>query len=68
MLRLSTTGAAALTAAMIMMTAGNVAVAEEMKYPNWKGQWITINYRLGGQVIKYDPDKPWGLSKITQTR
>ena len=34
--------------------------AEEARYPNFKGQWNAINYRLGGQVIKYDPNKPWG--------
>jgi hypothetical protein len=39
---------------------GGAAVADEPKYPNWKGQWITINPRLGGQVIKFDPTKPWG--------
>jgi hypothetical protein len=37
--------------------------AESTKYPDWKGQWITINYRLGGQVIKYDPNKPWGVGQ-----
>jgi hypothetical protein len=47
-------------AVALMATAGSVRAAEEMKYPDWKGAWITINYRLQGQVIKYDPNKPWG--------
>jgi len=45
--------------AFVMMV-GSAAGADEPKYPNWKGQWITINPRLGGQVIKFDPTKPWG--------
>ena len=39
---------------------GGVRAADDMKFPNWKGQWLTINHRLGGQVIKFDPNKPWG--------
>src|SRR5882762_6738123 len=46
--------------AMIISLSGSAAVADEPKYPSWKGQWITINPRLGGQVIKFDPTKPWG--------
>jgi hypothetical protein len=49
----------ALAIAFVMMV-GSAAIADEPKYPNWKGQWITINPRLGGQVIKFDPTKPWG--------
>ena len=45
---------------MLTMTA---QAADDMKYPDWKGEWITINYRLGGQVIKYDPDRPWGVGQ-----
>ena len=33
---------------------------DDVKYPDWKGQWDTINPRLGGQAIKFDPNKPWG--------
>src|SRR3954469_19742380 len=50
-------------AAALMLLAGRGAAAEEPKYPDWKGQWITINYRLQGQVIKYDPNKPWGVGQ-----
>ena len=46
----SSTGTFALAVAL-MMTLGGARAAEEMKYPDWKGQWITINYRLQGQVI-----------------
>jgi hypothetical protein len=52
-------GLAAAAALMVTLTAiaGGAQAADESKYPNWKGQWRTINFRLGGQVIKYDPDK-----------
>src|ERR1700754_4357590 len=52
-------GSAALAGALIMTISGAWA-ADDATYPNWKGQWDTINHRLGGQVIKFDPDKPWG--------
>ena len=52
-------GAFALIAAL-MATMSAAKAADDAKYPNWKGQWDTINHRLGGQVIKFDPDKPWG--------
>ncbi len=55
----SLTGAFALAAAL-MATMGGAQAADEAKYPNWKGQWDTINPRLGGQVIKFDPTKAWG--------
>ena len=58
MLRQSSTGAFVLAA--LMVTMGGSQAADDAKYPNWKGQWDTINFRLGGQVIKYDPNKPWG--------
>src|SRR6202166_2135406 len=51
--------AAALTAALTA-TIGCALAADDGKYPNWKGQWSAINFRLGGQVIKYDPNKAWG--------
>ena len=52
---------AAFALAAALMVAFNVApAADDAKYPNWKGQWDTINHRLGGQVIKFDPNKPWG--------
>ena len=60
MLDRSSTGLAAALVSALMMAIGGIAAADDAKYPNWKGQWLTINHRLGGQVIKYDPDKPWG--------
>jgi hypothetical protein len=47
---------------MVTVTAmaGSAQAADDSKYPNWKGQWRAINFRLGGQVIKYDPNKAWG--------
>jgi hypothetical protein len=47
-------------AAALMMTMGVARAADDAKYPNWKGQWDTVNPRLGGQAIKFDPTKPWG--------
>src|SRR6266566_5899653 len=58
--RLTGLSAAALAAALIALTAEGGRAADDAKYPNWKGQWLTINFRLGGQVIKYDPNKAWG--------
>jgi hypothetical protein len=51
--------AAALAAALIL-AAGGVRAADDGKYPNWKGQWDTINPRFGGQAIKFDPTKAFG--------
>jgi hypothetical protein len=48
------------SAAALVATMAGAQAADDAKYPNWKGQWITINHRLGGQVIKFDPNKPWG--------
>jgi len=44
---------------VLTVTVGS-AQAQDKKYPNWKGQWDTINPRLGGQLIKFDPNKAWG--------
>jgi hypothetical protein len=46
-------------ATVLTVTVGS-AQAQDKKYPNWKGQWDTINPRLGGQLIKFDPNKAWG--------
>jgi hypothetical protein len=50
--------AVALVSALTTPTGG--ARAESANYPNWKGQWDTINPRLGGQGVKYDPTKAFG--------
>ena len=63
MVRGNASGMTFALAAALMLLAGRGAAAEEPKYPDWKGQWITINYRLQGQVIKYDPNKPWGVGQ-----
>ena len=47
-------------AAALLPTIGCAQAADDAKYPNWKGQWDTINPRLGGQVIKFDPTKAFG--------
>ena len=55
----SSTGALLLAAALFL-TAGAAQAAEDAKYPNWKGQWIVINPRYGGQAVKFDPTKAFG--------
>ena len=54
-------GAIAVT--VLMMTVGGLQAADDAKYPNWKGQWDTVSPRLGGQSIKFDPYKPFGLAQ-----
>src|SRR6516164_1945242 len=58
MLHRGSTGVVALAA--LMVTVGGAQAAGEAKYPNWKGQWDAINPRLGGQGVKFDPNKPFG--------
>src|ERR1700736_6413206 len=55
----SSTGAFALAAALLV-TIGGAQAADDAKYPNWKGQWDAINPRLGGQGVKFDPNKAFG--------
>jgi hypothetical protein len=50
-------------AAALMMTMSSTQAAEERKYPDWKGQWLTNNPRFGGQAIKFDPTKAWGVAQ-----
>jgi hypothetical protein len=47
-------------AAALMTTVGGAHAADDVKYPNWKGEWDTVNPRFGGQAIKFDPTKAWG--------
>src|ERR1700676_1469950 len=47
MLHQSPTGAVAL-AVVLTISIGGVQAADDAKYPNWKGQWDTINPRFGG--------------------
>jgi hypothetical protein len=54
--------ATALAVALLMEVAA-APRAGAAEYPDWKGKWITINPRLGGQAVKFDPTKPWGLGQ-----
>ena len=54
---------AVVLAAALMITTGGVKAADDAKYPNWKGQWDVINPRFGGQAIKFDPTKAFGLAQ-----
>src|SRR5215475_9397663 len=46
-------------AAALMVTMGGVP-ADDLKYPNWKGQWSRLNTNNQGQAVKFDPTKPSG--------
>jgi hypothetical protein len=45
-------------AVALAFTAG--AAAAEMQYPDWHGQWDTIQPLFGGQSVKYDPNRKFG--------
>src|ERR1700690_794839 len=49
-----------LVCALGAIGSGARAADEAKKYPNWKGQWDAINPRLGGQGVKFDPNKAFG--------
>src|SRR5229473_5941337 len=59
MIGASTTGVFALVVALTAAI-GNAQAADGPKHPNWKGQWDAINPRLGGQGVKFDPNKAFG--------
>jgi hypothetical protein len=46
--------------AAVLVAPWGAQAADDAKYPNWKGQWDTVNPRYGGQAIKFDPTKAWG--------
>ena len=50
----------ALASAALLLVATAGAQAEEKKYPNWKGDWTTVNPRMPGQQLRFDPSKPYG--------
>ena len=52
-------GAIALAAALTTPV-GWARAADNARYPDWSGQWDIINSRLGGQGIKFDPNKAFG--------
>src|SRR6266705_3742880 len=51
-------------AAALAATMGVARAADDAKYPNWKGQWDTVNPRFGGQALKYDPTKAFGPAQL----
>ena len=54
-----TAAAAVALAAALMVTIGGAQAADDMKYPDWRGQWIRIPVRLPTQP-SHDQTKPWG--------
>ena len=57
--RSSTVAAAVALAAALMVAIGGAQAADDMKYPDWRGQWIRIPVRLPTQP-SHDQTKPWG--------
>jgi hypothetical protein len=49
--------------AALMLPAGGARAHDESKYPNWKGPWATVVPSMPGQIIRFDPSKPWGLGQ-----
>jgi hypothetical protein len=43
-----------------LMAVSGAHAADDAKYPNWRGQWFTVNPAFGGQIIKFDPTKRFG--------
>jgi len=51
-------------AGALSLIAPGASAADGAKYPDWKGQWhLMIPRNLGGQGIRFDPSKPWGLGQ-----
>jgi hypothetical protein len=55
----STLAAAVALGAALMVTIVGAQAADDMKYPDWRGQWIRIPVRLPTQP-SHDQTKPWG--------
>jgi hypothetical protein len=66
MLPRGTTGTLALAVALGLAIGGTAGaqVADEAKFPDWKGQWIAVVAPgLEGRQFKFDPTKPRGLGQ-----
>jgi hypothetical protein len=50
-------------AAALALTTGSGRAADSAKYPDWGGQWDTVTPRLGGQSVKFDPYKAFGVAQ-----
>ena len=59
MLNHSSTGLIVLFAAFLIATGGALA-QDELKYPDWSGQWRKARNSDGSVTPKYDPSKPDG--------
>jgi len=55
----STVAAAVALVTALMVTIGGAEAADDMKYPDWRGQWTRIPVRLPTQP-SHDQTKPWG--------
>ena len=55
----STVAAAVALVTALMVTIGGAQAADDMKYPDWRGQWTRIPVRLPTQP-SHDQTKPWG--------
>ena len=55
----SRTGIFAMAAALLIVASAAQA-ADDARYPNWRGQWITVNPFIGNNMLLFDPTKQWG--------
>src|SRR3954451_17188696 len=58
MLHRRTTEVFALALALVATFGG--AEAQDKKFPNLKGEWESVNPRMPGQQLRFDPTKPYG--------
>src|SRR5258708_3015173 len=56
----------AVVLAALALPTGDARAWDDAKYPNWKGQWVSINPPLGGGTpVKFDPTKAAGPPQQT---
>jgi hypothetical protein len=56
-------GVLSMAAALLVAPSSGFAL-DDVRYPNWKGQWFPVNPPLGGPTpVKFDPTKAWGRSQ-----
>ncbi|HLQ90570.1 MAG TPA: hypothetical protein VK148_11090 [Xanthobacteraceae bacterium] len=45
------------------LVVGSIAVAADLKYPSWKGQWTPVTAPASGHSAAFDPAKPEGRAQ-----
>jgi len=54
---------AVLACTSILLATSSGVLAQEKRYPNWKGEWTTVVPRLPGQQLRFDPSKPYAKAQ-----